>query len=85
MDKEERSSGRRLLRRSEVIRRTGLSTSTIRRYEISGGFPARVRLGRTTVAYLADEVDNWISTRERVAADGQDIGEASAGAVVGRS
>ncbi|MCB1762180.1 MAG: AlpA family phage regulatory protein [Gammaproteobacteria bacterium] len=55
-----------ILRRREVERVTGLSASTIRRKEISGEFPARIRLGPNSIGWRADEVTQWIDERKRV-------------------
>jgi prophage regulatory protein len=56
-----------MLRRREVVRRTGLSYPTIYRYERAGNFPARRRLGPNVVAWLDSEIDNWIKSRRAVA------------------
>jgi prophage regulatory protein len=56
---------RRLIRRAEVRRRTGLSGPTIWRYETQGTFPQSVRLSENAVAYFEDEIDEWIHSRIR--------------------
>jgi prophage regulatory protein len=35
----------------------------IARLEQAGAFPKRIRLGQCRVAWLADEVENWIAER----------------------
>jgi prophage regulatory protein len=55
-----------LLRRSQVVARTGLSYPTIYRYELRGEFPARRRIGPNSVGWLAHEVDAWIESRSVV-------------------
>jgi prophage regulatory protein len=55
-----------LLRRREVVARTGLSYPTIYRYELRGEFPARRRIGPNSVGWLAHEVDEWIKSRSVV-------------------
>lgn len=56
----------RLLRADEVVRRTGLSRTTIWRKERDGEFPRRVKLGGNSVAWREKEVEKWISSRPRV-------------------
>ena len=55
-----------IIRKSEVCRITGLSASTIDRREREGDFPRRRRLGRSSVGWIADEIDAWISARPLV-------------------
>jgi predicted DNA-binding transcriptional regulator AlpA len=52
-----------ILRTTEVIRLTGLSRTTLWRFERSGRFPARLRLGTNCVGWLEDEVLGWIQSR----------------------
>ena len=56
----------RLLRRNEVLKRTGLSASTQWRLERAGRFPARVRISEHSVAWHESCVDDWIASREAV-------------------
>jgi len=59
----------RILRRREVVTRTGLSVSTIRRREISDpDFPKRVRLGPNAVGWRESEVSGWIRSLQRLRA-----------------
>lgn len=51
-----------LLRRPEVIRRTGLSRSTLYARMKVGTFPKPVYLTRTTPAWIEAEIDGWIAT-----------------------
>lgn len=53
----------RLIRADELEEKTGLSRTTIWRLEKAGEFPARRKLGRGAVAWLEDEVDEWIGSR----------------------
>jgi len=46
---------------AEVVRRTGLSKSTIYRAEKEGAFPRRVQIGKRRVAFVEAEVDHWIA------------------------
>ena len=52
-----------LLRLKQVISATGLSRMTIYRLEKRGGFPARRQLSPNTVAWLQDEISEWLRNR----------------------
>ena len=39
---------------------------TLRRWIAENGFPAGVQLGPNSVAWREDEVDAWLSSRQRV-------------------
>ena len=58
----------RILRLPEVIRICGIQKSTIRRYELAGQFPQRVKLGVRSVEWKASDIYQWLeglySTRE---------------------
>ena len=62
----------KILRRREVCDRTGLSYTTIWRYERAGLFPRRVQLNpnvtgmNSAVGWLESEVAEWIHRRIRV-------------------
>ena len=56
---------RNIIRRREILRRTGLSCTTQWRLETAGQFPARVQLTAGNVGWFEDEVDAWISARIR--------------------
>jgi prophage regulatory protein len=53
----------KFIRLRDVEEQTGLSDTTIWRYERAGNFPARRRLGPNSVAWLEDEVNRWIESR----------------------
>ena len=53
----------RLIRLPEVQHRVGLGRSTIYRWMAEGKFPKPVQLGRYSVAWAEDEIDNWIAVR----------------------
>lgn len=62
------SAGRvpvRLLRFPAVRDRTGLSRSTIWRLERRGEFPKHHRIAPNVVAWVEEEVTNWIELRTR--------------------
>ena len=56
----------RFLRIDEVIGKVGLSRPTIWRLERSNEFPRRRQLGRNSVAWLEDEIEDWIRSRKVV-------------------
>lgn len=53
----------RLLSKKEVCFRTSYSRAHLDRLEADGRFPQRVRLGQARVAWVEEEVDEWISAR----------------------
>jgi prophage regulatory protein len=53
----------RLLRLKDVLKLTGLSATTIWRKENSGIFPGRIKLGENSVAWLENEVADWIDAK----------------------
>lgn len=53
------------LRLAEVVQRTGLSESTIRRLEKRGDFPRRCNLSGRAVGWSEEEVEEWIQERLR--------------------
>ena len=55
---------RRIIRREEVSRRTGLPKSSLYALMSKDMFPERVRLGPRAVGWYEDDVDHWIDTRE---------------------
>lgn len=64
--------GETLLRRSEVTARVGLARSTIYARIQAGTFPAPVRTGTNSVAWVASEIERWIEGRV-AARDGTDV------------
>jgi prophage regulatory protein len=56
---------RRIIRKPEVVRRTGYSAVQIWRFERDGLFPKRVQLGPMAVGWFEDEVLDWIQSRVR--------------------
>ena len=55
-----------IIRLPEVLRRTGLSRSTLNRYEKAGTFPRRRKLGVRTVGWLESEIDYWMENNNQV-------------------
>ena len=59
----------RLIRIYEVQRVTGLSRHSIRRLEQQGTFPQRRRVSPRVVAWVEEEIDEWIAARRPVRPD----------------
>lgn len=57
------SNPRILLRLGDVLLRVGLSRSSVYRLVATGEFPSPVRLGARSVAWRAEEVDQWVDRR----------------------
>jgi prophage regulatory protein len=53
----------RLIRQPEVLRRVGISKSTLWDWIKADRFPRPVRLGERAVAWRASEIDAWIASR----------------------
>ena len=57
---------RSIIRKPVVQRRTGLSDTTLWRYEKRGDFPARIQITEGgVVGWFEDEIDRWIHERVR--------------------
>lgn len=52
-----------LLEFREVLERTRLSKTTLSRMERAGRFPTRLHLSERKVAWVADEIDEWLQAR----------------------
>ena len=59
----------RILRRAEVIRRTGLAKATLYRMMAAGQFPCPVQLSQRCVGWHLEEINTWIESRERAGTD----------------
>ncbi len=59
------NGGDYFLRSDEVRRLTGLSASTIKRYQAKGLFPGHYFIGLKSKAWLASEVKGWMEDRVR--------------------
>jgi len=53
----------RLLRLSEVLHLTALSRSSVYRLMEAGSFPASINLSARSVAWVEEEVQEWIQKR----------------------
>lgn len=47
----------------EIARRIPYSQNQLRRLEAQGSFPKRVRIGANRVAWVRQEVDDWLKSR----------------------
>lgn len=52
-----------LILAGEVSRRVPYSANHLRRLEAQGDFPRRIRIGANRVAWLRDEVEQWLAVR----------------------
>lgn len=56
----------RIIRLRELLRITGLSTSSVYRMMAEGTFPRPVRLGKNSVGWRASDIQTWIASRPEV-------------------
>lgn len=54
---------KRLIRLSEVLRRTGYSKAWVYRLMADQRFPASIKIGPRAIAFIESEVDEWINER----------------------
>ena len=59
----------RFIRADELIAKVRLSRPTIWRFGKSGRFPKRRLLGRKSVAWVEEEVEEWMASRVVVEGD----------------
>jgi len=52
-----------LIRFSEAQRRTGYSKAWLYRLMSEGKFPASIKIGSRSIAFVESEVDEWIEQR----------------------
>lgn len=53
----------KLLRIKQVIDKTGIKRSQIYAYMKLGLFPASIKIGPSSVAWLESEIDEWINNK----------------------
>ena len=53
----------RLMRLKDVMQQTGLARATIYKYMNDGSFPLSVPLGGRAVAWVEQEVNDWVLAR----------------------
>jgi len=57
-----------IVKRSEVARMTGLSSTTLWRIEKDGEFPSRIHLTKNRVGWRRTEIETWLASRQAVQA-----------------
>jgi prophage regulatory protein len=57
----------RYLRMQDILEITGVSRTTIDRWEAEGRFPRRRKLGGRAIGWLESEVLEWVNTRAEAA------------------
>ena len=67
----------RIIRIPEVLRRIGVSRSTLYEWQSRGAFPASIPLGERSVGLLESDVTAWIEARARRARGPSDEAEAA--------
>lgn len=55
-----------IIRRKELSKITGLSMTTLWRWEREGSFPGRIRLSNHSVGWRRSDIEAWLSTRPTV-------------------
>lgn len=58
-------AGTAILRRKDVIKKTGLSRSSIYHRISTGTFPKQIHLGGNIVGWLESDVEEWIASHVR--------------------
>ena len=56
---------RRIIRREEVTRLTGIARATLYKLIKEGKFPAPLRLGERSVGWRLADIDTWLAAPER--------------------
>jgi prophage regulatory protein len=67
-DNEDRRMNRdsfSLIREKELSQRLGISSATLSRWERSGLFPKRIKVGKRMVGWRCSAVDQWLSEQEQ--------------------
>ncbi len=60
----------RIVRPKDLKLVTGLSKSTIRRLELAGEFPVKLRISPGATGYLLSEILEWIESRRQPGIEG---------------
>ncbi len=60
---KEASVSKRVLSEKEAARKTGLSTSYLRKLRYIGGGPAYIQLAQRRIGYRESDLDRWIEGR----------------------
>ena len=62
-DNPSASTDKRILRPADVIKKIGLSKSTLYNFIAAGNFPPSIALGERAIGWLSSDVDAWICSR----------------------
>jgi prophage regulatory protein len=65
LERKAEPAERRIIRKPEVVRRTGYSAVQIWPLERDGLFPKRVQIGPMAVGWYENEISEWILSRVR--------------------
>lgn len=65
----------RMLRASELCEKLGVSRTTLWRLARGRGFPPRRKLSDNVVAWIEEEIDEWINEQEKVESGKHNEGE----------
>jgi len=57
------SKDKKIIRPSEVIKRIGLSRSSLYKHIAAGTFPQSIALGDRAIGFLSSDIDDWIDSR----------------------
>ncbi len=57
------SSKHKILRRQQVVDRTGICLSSIYNFIAAGTFPKPIQLGARSVGWLEQEIEKWVLER----------------------
>lgn len=58
----------RIIRKPQVSEITGISSSTVRRLEMTGQFPKRIKLSKAAVGWVEADVLAWVDARKAAGA-----------------
>lgn len=56
---------RNILNKKEIVKKCGLSYTTIWREEKAGRFPKKIELSSRRVGWFEDEIEEWLESRNR--------------------
>ena len=59
------TNSKTILTMKEAQEATSLSRATINRYRQIGGFPKAIQLTESRIAFKANEIEEWVSSRPR--------------------
>lgn len=57
------ASTKQIIRPSDVIKKIGLSRSSLYKHMAAGTFPQSIALGERAIGFLSSDIDDWIDSR----------------------